>query len=535
MKKLLLTILLFTLHLAIFSSPAKEDLNAGKFIIDIGTTAVIEKAEVGEYAYDMLTSGFSNLPLVSKDTNGVYSPLVASFDTQDSKTWNYEITPGLTWSDGVEVTAEDILFTLIYEDQNGSANFIDQIDSKGKVTESKYIGYTLSEDKKTLSLVLRDANIRELSNMTSFRIVPSHLYSDGDITIADKRVTCGPFVFSSFDSLSGTIEFVQNKFYPVKPNVEKIVVHLFGSEDTMYMALNNGDLDFTFIYNSGVGENYLDVLKENNNLEILSANGQGIPLVLCFNNSSEKLSDINIRKAISYALDYEVIRKYVGGSGASIANRGVVPASTFGYIETQKLEQNLSLAATHLHNSGYEKVGAYYQKDGEVLSLTLSYRLDKTAQVAGAELIKTQLETFGIKVNLDGLDSASYNAKTSNKFSNNNISFEMALFGFTSAGVEMGSGIATIYVDKFHNVQGGCQVSDEAFQKLLKELKSAKTIEEYYLSATKIQEYYETNTPLIALYHDNNNYVAIGEYEGYAIDSLFGINNVNTYINLKRK
>ncbi|MDD5972931.1 MAG: ABC transporter substrate-binding protein, partial [Spirochaetales bacterium] len=399
MKKLLLTILLFTLHLAIFSSPAKEDLNTGKFIVEIGTTAVIEKAEVGEYAYDMLTSGFSNLPLVSKDTNGVYSPLVASFDTQDSKTWNYEITPGLTWSDGVEVTAEDILFTLIYEDQNGSANFIDQIDSKGKVTESKYIGYTLSEDKKTLSLVLREANIRELSNMTSFRIVPSHLYSDGDITIADKRVTCGPFVFSSFDGLSGTIEFVQNKFYPVKPNVEKIVVHLFGSEDTMYMALNNGDLDFTFIYNSGVSENYLEVLNENNNLEVLSTNSQGIPLVLAFNNSSAKLSDVNLRKAISYALDYEVIRKYVGGSGSGIANRGVVPSSTFGYIETQKLEQNLSLAATLLQNSGYEKVGAYYQKDGEVLSLTLSYRLDKTAQVAGAELIKTQLETFGIKVN----------------------------------------------------------------------------------------------------------------------------------------
>lgn len=535
MKKLLLIVLLFTLHLVIFSSPAKEDVNADKFIIDIGTTAVFEKAEVGEYSYDMLTSGFSNLPLVSKDANGLYNPLVASFDTNDSKTWNYKITPNLTWSDGVKVTAEDILFTLIYEDQNGSANFTNQVDSKGKVTEAKYIGYTLSEDKMTLSLVLREANIRELSNMTSFRIIPSHLYSDGDITIADKRVTCGPFVFSSFDSLSGTIEFVQNKYYPVKPNVEKIVVHLFGSEDTMYMALNNGDLDFTFIYNSGVSENYLDVLKENNNLEVLSANGQGIPLVLAFNNSSEKLSDINLRKAISYALDYEVIKNYVGGSSASIANRGVVPSSTFGYIETQKLEQNLSLATTLLQNSGYEKVGTYYQKEGEVLTLTLTYRLDKSAQVAAAELIKTQLEAFGIKVNLDGLDSASYNAKTSNKFSNNNISFEMALFGFTSAGVEMGSGIATIYVDKYHNVQGGCQVSDEAFQNILKELRSAKTIEEYYLGAAKTQEYYEANTPLIALYHDNNNYVVIGEYEGYAIDSLFGINNVNTYINLKRK
>ena len=46
-------------------------------------------------------------------------------------------------------------------------------------------------------------------------------------------------------------------------------------------------------------------------------------------------------------------------------------------------------------------------------------------------------------------------------------------------------------------------------------------------------EYYRTDKTCNSF--NNNNYVAIGEYEGYAIDSLFGINNVNTYINLKRK
>ena len=42
MKKLLLIFLFFTFQLAIFSSPAKEYVNADEFIIDIGTTAVYE-------------------------------------------------------------------------------------------------------------------------------------------------------------------------------------------------------------------------------------------------------------------------------------------------------------------------------------------------------------------------------------------------------------------------------------------------------------------------------------------------------------
>ena len=43
--------------------------------ITIGTTAAIETATFGEYNFDMLASGVSELPLVCQDTNGEYHPL----------------------------------------------------------------------------------------------------------------------------------------------------------------------------------------------------------------------------------------------------------------------------------------------------------------------------------------------------------------------------------------------------------------------------------------------------------------------------
>ncbi len=49
--------------------------------IVIGTTSVIEAATRGEYAFDMLASGVSELPLLYQDTVGSYHPLLAYFAT----------------------------------------------------------------------------------------------------------------------------------------------------------------------------------------------------------------------------------------------------------------------------------------------------------------------------------------------------------------------------------------------------------------------------------------------------------------------
>ena len=198
----------------------------------VGTTAAIETATFGEYNFDMLASGVSELPLVWQDAEGNYHPLLASYETEDSVTWVYTIEPGMTWSDGEPVTAEDILFTLEYDDANGSANFVSQTDEDGKTTEAKYASYELSSDAMSISLTLSSANVRELSNMTSFRVMPKHIYEGKDsVTEIDARVTCGPYMLENFNKEAGTLTFVPNPYYPQEPNVGKLTYRLFGNED----------------------------------------------------------------------------------------------------------------------------------------------------------------------------------------------------------------------------------------------------------------------------------------------------------------
>ncbi len=191
----------------------------------VGTTAAIETATFGEYNFDMLASGVSELPFVWQDAEGNYHPLLASYETADSVTWVYTIEPGMTWSDGKPVTAEDILFTLEYDDANGSANFVSQTDEDGKVTEAKYASYAISDDGMSISLTLSSANVRELSNMTSFRVMPKHIYEGRDsVTEAEARVTCGPYMLDSFNKEAGTLTFIPNPYYPL--DTERRQAHL---------------------------------------------------------------------------------------------------------------------------------------------------------------------------------------------------------------------------------------------------------------------------------------------------------------------
>lgn len=507
--------------------------------LTVGTTAAIETAVFGEYNFDMLASGVSELPLVYQDTKGEYHPLLATYATEDAATWTYTIQDGMTWSDGAPVTAKDILFTLQYDQANGSANFEAQTGEDGKVTEAKYTGYTLSDDKMSISLTLASPNVRELSNMTSFRVMPKHVYEGKDtVTEAEGRITCGPYVLESFNKEAGTITFAVNEYYPQKPNVEKIVYQLFGNEDTMYLALQQGDIDMVWAYSTGVAGTYQDVLSTDTNVSLVNVAAANAPAVLAFNNAKGLFSDENLRQAVSYALNYEEFKTYFGSAYAEIPNRGFVPSTTVGYTDTEKLTTDTAKADEYMKAAGYtgkNADGFYVNADGAAAAFTLTVNAAKETHVGYAEMIKTQLEAFGIQVNLDAVDKDAYNAKTSNKFSENNITMEAAIYGYTAAGMGMGNGLGSIYVDGNHAVQGGCQVFDEAFSSILDELKAAKTIEEYYTGAAKLQDYYAAHMPLIALYWDNMMLAYSSKLDNVTVDAVFGLNNVNNWFSITKK
>lgn len=484
--------------------------------IIIGTTYEIEDAVRGNYNFDMLSSGTAQPPVVALGTDGAFTALLADWTTKDSKTWVFKIKDGMKWSDGTDLLAQDILEAIMAEDTIASA------------LESS----SCSQDGKELTLVLSEANVRFLSSMTYVRPVPTHEAADGS------QLWCGPFVLDEYNRESGTISFSVNKYYPQKPAVTSIIFRLFSSEDTMYMALQNGDIDMVWNYSAGIPVNYQSVLSESGSVSLVPCTASNVPAVLGFNNAKGFFADKNLRMAVSYALDYEQIRMRLGSPSSEIPCRGFAPTPTIGYKETERLAQDLNAADAAMASAGYTSKNAegfYVDKDGKAAGFELTVNSGKESLVAAAEMVKNQLEAFGIMVKLDAVDATAYNAKTSNKFSENNITMEAAIYGYTSAGMAMGAGLGSIYVDGNHPVQGGCQVYSEKLSSIEEKMAGCKSLDEYKTAASELQDFYAEECPLIALYWDSLVYGVSSNVSGFAVDANFGLNNVNSWSALTKK
>lgn len=519
------------LALCLISVSGCKNSNKDVKQITIGTTSQIEKAQRDEYAYDMLASGVSEMPLVSKNEKGEYSPLVASYSSNDSKTWTYTIKENLYWSDGEKVTAEDIVYSLEYESTSENPAF------SSKDIVGTYENYSYSDDKNSVTLTLTNANVKSLDDMTTFRIRPKHIYENKtkeQITESDSRVTCGPYKLESFNKEAGALTFTINEYYPQKPHFDKVIYKLFNNEEIMYSSLLNEQLDFVWNYSMGVSSTYQNVLGNSNKVKLSSIAATNCPAMLVFNNKNGLLSDKNIRFAISYALDYEQFKEYFGSKYASTPNRSFAPTTLVGFKETEQLKTNYDKASEYMIRAGYTKDDKYWVKDGISAEFKLTVNASKEMHVGYAEFVKTQLEKFGIKVNLDIVDATTYNAKTSNKFASeqgSTVSMEAAIMGYTAFGMK---NLGDMYINGNHQTQGGAQVFDDSLNEIINSLNNAKTLEEYINYAGQLQDFYAQETPAIALYWDSLIVAYSASLTDITLDSTFGINNINNWFSMKK-
>ncbi len=259
---------------------------------------------------------------------------------------------------------------------------------------------------------------------------------------------------------------------------------------------------------------------------------ENCPGVLMFNNSKAPFNDSNLRLAISYALNYEQFKSLFASEGAKIPNRSFAPSTLTGYKDTEQLETNLTKAEELMNKSGYNKVGSFYQKNGTDLSFTLTVRSDKQNHKDYSEVVKTQLEDFGIKVNLEIIDSAMYNAKTSHKFAGaEGITMQACIMGYTAAGM---ADLGSKYINGNDEVQGGAEVYDTDFVNSCDALNAAANLDEFNKAAGEIQDFYASSCPAIALLWEDQVFAHSSRISNVTLDTKFGLNNVHNILSLNK-
>ena len=125
--------------------------------------------------------------------------------------------------------------------------------------------------------------------------------------------------------------------------------------------------------------------------------------VLYMNFENEFLKDINVRKAISMAIDKESYANILN-KGASVPANGLFPDSVaFGGKDLKGYSFDTAGAKKLLTDAGYTDTNGdgILEKDGKKLSLSMSTYSTKAELPVFSEAMKSAFQEVGIELELD--------------------------------------------------------------------------------------------------------------------------------------
>jgi peptide/nickel transport system substrate-binding protein len=256
--------------------------------------------------------------------------LAASWEI-DNLTFTFHLQPNVTFSDGTEVTAEDVKFTLegLVNPQTAStaASKFEPIAGAAEYMAGEADSLSGIEviDPKTLRITLAEPNAAFLFNLHYVHVVPKALLEGKDLSRAsteaffqDSPVGAGPYIFESWSVGADFVATANPNFWePGKPEIQRFIHRTIADSAALVNALQSGDIDGS-LYPAPTlaGE-----LEENEALSLLvppftQPNGS------FFNCREAPLNDKRVRRALAMAVNVD---EYVASSLLGLGEAGLGP------------------------------------------------------------------------------------------------------------------------------------------------------------------------------------------------------------------
>lgn len=345
--------------------------------------------------------------LLKPSSDGSYAgDLAKSFTfSQDNKSITVVLNSGLTWHDGISLTADDVVFTI-----NRIKDPLTRSPQK-----ASWDGVTVEKiDDLTIQFNLAAAYTPFVENLT-IGIIPMHIWQQVGpsemiySTTNLRAIGSGPYTISEVkQNKSGIPEYISlkawTKYHLDKPFISKISIGFFSNEETLVSAYLSGKVDSI----SGITANTAKYLKEKGTTVI------DVPLSRVFGIFfNQKDSAILARKEVRSALELAINKKALVDStllGFGTALSGPLPPQFQKSLGESSLNTNpadvLSSAGWKLNEDGI------YQLKTKTETLKLAFSLstsnsDELKKVA--EQIKTDWERIGVAVDIKVFDTADLN------------------------------------------------------------------------------------------------------------------------------
>jgi ABC-type transport system substrate-binding protein len=237
--------------------------------------------------------------------------------------------------------------------------------------------------------------------------VPQEEVEKDPAAFADMPIGNGPYKMAGPWQHDQLIQVVRNDdYYGQTTYADGVDFKIFKDQETAFLEFKAGNLDFTQIPSGQIQATITEYGESEDGLTVspgkqtLTGPETAIYYVL-FNNDDELLSNVDLRRALSLAVNREAIAQTVY-EGTREPATGIVPAGVAGYLDDQWAysKYDVEQAKQLLETAG--------SPGGEGLpELTLSFNSGSGHEDVMA-LIQADLATIGVNVVLDGSEWAQY-------------------------------------------------------------------------------------------------------------------------------
>jgi peptide/nickel transport system substrate-binding protein len=359
-------------------------------------------------------------------------PTVESGDiSADGRTIVYHLRPGVRWSDGVPVTAQDVLWTLhAIMDPNVPVPSREGYDLIDRAT---------APDARTVVFHLKHAWAPAATTFFSYGfrpqfVLPAHVLSK-QVPLAQAAFNAaptvgdGPYTFVSWRRGESLLYRANPLYWRGSPRAQRLDIRVIPDPQTNLVMLRSGQLDWNLI--APVQQQTLRDARGVAYAYVPTAVVAGA----VFNLSHPPLNDARVRRAIAMSIDREGISKKITLGRYPVTNV-LQPQFSWAYDPSVKEPAYDPAAADALLDAaGWKRLSAGPQalreKNGKTLSLVYVQFPESMTGVRVATAIQAQLRERGIAVEVKSVSNAQLFLPSSRGGTLASGQFDMAYVPFT--------------------------------------------------------------------------------------------------------
>ncbi len=377
MKKLLQLITIFFL---LFSFMYASTLNLSMSSSPSRLNPILANDSASSEIADWLFNG-----LIKYDKDGNPTPdLAKSYKFETPTKLIINLRKNVLWHDGVNFTAEDVIFTY---KQIMSPKIFTSIKSNFKeVKEVKAL------DKYTIQITYKKPYFKSLETWM-VGILPKHILKDEkDLMTSSfnkKPIGTGPYTIKEFKTGIDIKLFANKNYFEGKPKIDNILYKFLPDPNTSFLFLKQKKLDLGGLTPLQIDRQVDDKFKDN--YRIIEKESFAYSY-LGFNLKTEKFKNKKVRQAIAYAINKQELVDILYFGHGQVCNGPFLPGS-FAYNKNVKsIIQDIQKSKQLLKEQGYDEKNP--------LTFEVITNTGNDIRINAAQILQYQLAQAGIKMKI---------------------------------------------------------------------------------------------------------------------------------------